>query len=215
MFDATELTLKILCCILRAEEKYGAYLIASTLCGKANKKVKTLKLDSLSTFGIVNDLSVHQVMAVIYYLMYLGLLFRSTEHNNLKLTDKGKLILKQKLKVFIPQTVIDRVKEPLFATKLLPTHIATLTLWEQKHSILEIAKLRGLKIPSIENHLADLVYQQKITDISQLIPKEKENLIRNSISKNDTSPLKDIKSKLPEDVTYGQIKIVLAYLQAN
>lgn len=209
-FDASTLTLKIISCIYRAEEKYGAYVIASILCGKLNKKVQTLGLEKLSTFDIVKDLSTQQLIAVIHYLMYLNLIFRSTEHNNLKLTIAGKQFLKNKPTLVIPQKIVDDVRTPLFAQKLLPTHLETFALWQQSKTIAEIAAQRNFKETTIEGHITDLIYHQKIENIYNFVDNDTEQLIRAVLKKNPIKRLKDIKLLLPENISYGQIKIVLA-----
>lgn len=209
-FDASTLTLKILSCIYRAEEKYGAYVISSILCGKSNKKVQTLGLEKLSTFGIVKDLSMQQLIAVIHYLMHLGLIFRSTEHNDLKLTPAGKQFLKNKPILTVPQKIIDEARTPLFSRKLLPTHLETFTLWQQRKTISEIAAQRNLKETTIADHIADLVYHKKIQDISKFVDKDTEKAIKTVLENNSTDKLKDIKTLLPKNISYGQIKIVLA-----
>lgn len=210
-FNARELTLKILSCIYRAEEKYGSYLIAATLCGADSNKVKAFGLDKLSTYGIVDDLSINQVQAVIYYLMHLGFIFRSTDHGNLKLTDKGKQFLKQRPPLSLPTKILEDAKSTLFAKKLFPTHLATLTLWQRGLSVFEIASTRKFKETTIEGHLADLVYHQKITDISRLVSPENEKLIQEVLDKNPDQKFKKIKEQLPATISYGQIKIVLAF----
>lgn len=214
-FDATELTLKILSCMYRAQERYGSYLIASVLCGKTNKKVKEFGLEKLSTFGIVHDLSINQVVAVITYLRHEGFIYRSTEHNSLKIALKGKQFLKNKPTLILSQKILDDAKEPLFAPKLLPTHFETFSFWQQHKSIFEIAKARNLTESTIEGHIADLVYHGEIEGVGQLIPDEKAKLIKNIIIKNSTASLKEIKIQLPEDISYGQIKIILASEHKN
>src|SRR3990167_6182327 len=123
-FDATEITLKILSCIYRSGEKYGASLISSTLCGRKNKKIEEFGLNKLSTFGIVSDYSPDGVRAIIYEMMRLGLVYRSTEHKNLIISDRGKKFIKLKQKLSLPNKILEDAKTPLFCRKLLITHLA-------------------------------------------------------------------------------------------
>ncbi len=212
-FDASVLVLKILSCVWRAEEKYGVYVIASILCGKANKKVLRFGLEKLSTFGIVSDVSLRQVIAVIRYLLHEGFIFRSALHKNLKLTPKGKLFLKHKPPLVLPQDIVSGARMPLFAPALQSTHKATLYFWKQGRSVENIAILRHLKTTTIEGHVADLVYHKKITEIVQFVEKDTEDMIKSIWEKNPIVSLKELKEQLPEDISYGQIKIVLAAQQ--
>ena len=213
IFDISILALKILSCIYRAEERYGVYIIASTLCGKSNKKTQELGLDKLSTYGIVNYLSRQQVIAVIHYLMHVGLIFRSVEHNNLKLSSLGKQFLKNKPALCIPQKIIDDARTLQFSRKLLQTHLETLSLWYQEKTIGEIAIQRNLKEATIEGHIADLINHKKIESIREFMSEDTEKLIKTVLEKNPDAKLKEIKTQLPENVSYGQIKIVLAFQQ--
>lgn len=211
-FDATEITLKILSCIYRSQERYGTYLIASVLCGKRNKKVEEFGLDKLSTFGIVTDFTSAQVKAIIHELLRCGLIFRSTEHKNLKISDTGKKFLKQKYKLEFPISILENAKSELFSHKLLLSHLSTLMYWQKGMDVSRIAKYKKLKESTIEDHLSNLVFHGKITDISRFVPKEKEYLIKNVLLGfiDNQQRLKVIKDKLPPEITYGQIKIVIA-----
>lgn len=210
-FDATEITLKILSSIYRSEEKYGVYLIAAALCGRRNKKIEEFKLDKLSTFGIVSDFTVNQIRAIIFELLRRDLIYRSTEHSNLKLTDKGKQYIKLKPKLILPKKILDDARTGIFSKRLLTTHFGTLALLQKGLKIPEIAKMRNLKETTIEDHISDLVFHHKIRDISLIVSKDKEQLIRTVLTgTHDNLKLKAIKEKLPPDISYGQIKIVLA-----
>lgn len=210
-FDAKEITLKILSCIYRAEEKYGAYLIASTLCGKKNKKIEEYGLDKLTTFGIVSDFKTYEVRAIIYDLLHKRFILRSTEHGNLKLTVKGKQFLKGKPPFLLPKKILENVQWSIFSKRILATHLGTLTLWQKGLKTSEIAEIRHLKETTIEEHFSDLVFHDRIIDISSIVPIEKEIQIKRVLAENQENlRLKQVKKYLPPDITYGQIKIVTA-----
>lgn len=215
LFEITELALKILSCIYRTEQKYGASLIAQTLCGSRSKRIAEFELDKLSTYGIVKDFSISQVQAVTHYLMYIGYIKRSFEHKNLEFTPKGIHFLKTRDPVYIPKRTIDEAKVDLFSKHLLPTQLSTLALWERGKTIKEIASIRKLKETTIAEHLADLVYHHKIIDISSVVSVDKQRQIRESFSKYEDVSLRKIKEQLPEDFSYGEIKIVLAQKNLN
>lgn len=211
--DITEISLKILSCIYRAEEKYGAYLIAGTLCGSSSKKTKEFGLDKLSTYGIVSDFTTGQVIKCIHYLMYKGLLRRSTEHGNLTITSFGKRFIKTKPTLLIPANYLTKAMESMFSDKLLPTHLETWGMWEQGKQIEQIAKTRGLQLSTIESHMADLIYHHKIEDVTRLISPEKAELIKGVVANNPQARLKEIKDELPETITYGEIRVMIATLR--
>lgn len=208
--DISMLTLKILSAIYRSQEKYGAYLIAESLCGSKSKKLLDLGLDKISTFNIVDDMTIGQIIAVIKYHLQVGLLYRSTEHANLKLSAQGKQFLKNKPIFTIPQHILDQAKTGLFAPKLLATHQATLQLWQDGKNIKEIAAIRNLAKSTIETHLADLIYHRQINDITSLISSQQLATVIELHESNPSMRLKELKEALPVDLTYGQIRIALA-----
>lgn len=83
---------------------------------------------------------------------------------------------------------------------------ATLDLFRQGRSVPEIAYERKLSVSTIENHLRELLKQKQV-EIHELLAEEKLELIKSAIG--DCKFLKEIKDKLPESVTYGEIKYVL------
>jgi ATP-dependent DNA helicase RecQ len=66
--DITVETQKILSCVFRLKGRYGAGMVANVLKGAANKKVRGLRLDSLSTFGLLGDYAVQEIKDLINYL---------------------------------------------------------------------------------------------------------------------------------------------------
>ena len=85
----------------------------------------------------------------------------------------------------------------------------TLKLFKEGNSMPEVAYKRKLAFSTIENHLRKLVEDGKI-NIDELLDKNKIELIKKAIDISES--LKEIKSKLPQDVTYGEIKYVLTSL---
>jgi len=201
-FDASIIALKILSCIYRVRERAGASLIASILSGSSSKKVKEFGFDKLTTFGIVKDFNEKQIIAIIHYLMYLGLLKRSFRYKTLVLTEKGKLFLKEKPVLNLPATLLPQQPSP--------SNLKTLALWQQDLTLPAISQQRNLAPSTIENHIADLIRGHKITDISKLVSLEDLKLINDVLTASNGHGLRNIKSQLPAYISYGQIKIALA-----
>lgn len=82
----------------------------------------------------------------------------------------------------------------------------TLDLFRQGKSVPEIAHERSLSVSTIENHLRELLKKKQV-EIHELLAKEKLELIKSAIG--DCKFLKEIKDKLPDSVTYGEIRYVL------
>jgi ATP-dependent DNA helicase RecQ len=73
--ETTLLVRKILSAIARVSIKgrFGAGLIAEVLAGEPSEKIERWEFDSLSIFGALKELSVKQIIAMLYRLMESGL----------------------------------------------------------------------------------------------------------------------------------------------
>ena len=87
------------------------------------------------------------------------------------------------------------------------THRETLQLFREGKSVVEIAKIRNLSPTTIETHLAHWVKNGQI-GIEQLMPREVIKQIKKAIVDYGQGGLKPIKERLPEEITYGQIRLV-------
>jgi len=84
-------------------------------------------------------------------------------------------------------------------------------LYLKKYSVKQMAKIRGLSARTIVGHLADWYSAGKELDISKFVSLEVENKIMAVISEiGSLEKLRPIKEKLPEEIGYDQIKLVVA-----
>lgn len=93
----------------------------------------------------------------------------------------------------------------------IDTKAETYRLYKEGKMFEEIAKERKLTIQTIEGHLAHYVKSGDI-NINELISKEKIDLIE-SAAKNTGSNLIQLKEKLGGRFSFGDIKLVLAWLE--
>jgi PIF1-like helicase/Helix-turn-helix domain/HRDC domain/Helicase len=82
-------------------------------------------------------------------------------------------------------------------------------LFKQGKTIAEIAKERNLTANTIEGHLAVYISTGEI-DINDLLPLAKQALIRDAIKIHGSSSHKTLVENLPKDISYGDIRMVLA-----
>jgi ATP-dependent DNA helicase RecQ len=86
---------KILSCVARVEQRFGATHVTSVLRGHASEQVVSRGHDKLSTFGLLPQASPSEVRGYIEQLTGLGLLQHSgSEYPVLALTAKGVTLLK-------------------------------------------------------------------------------------------------------------------------
>jgi ATP-dependent DNA helicase RecQ len=90
------------------------------------------------------------------------------------------------------------------------TKRVSFTLFKQGKTIAEIAEERNLSINTIESHLSYFVTLGDL-EINDLVDSNKQKAIKKAIEIYGASNgLKVLKENLPEEITYGEIKMVLA-----
>ncbi|MFO0837752.1 MAG: DNA helicase RecQ [Phycisphaerae bacterium] len=77
--DATVTAQKILSCVARCSERFGAGHIADVLTGASTARVKQFGHDQLSTYGLLRDHEKKSVQSLAYQLCDLGVLDRTTD----------------------------------------------------------------------------------------------------------------------------------------
>ncbi|MFG1300290.1 DNA helicase RecQ [Xanthobacter sp. V3C-3] len=94
-FDGTEAAQKLLSCVYRTGERFGAGHVIDVLRGEANDKVLKFGHESLSTFGIGKDFSRDEWRAIVRQLVAMGHLWVDVEgHGALGLTEKCRAVLR-------------------------------------------------------------------------------------------------------------------------
>ncbi len=110
-----EAVLIVLSGVARTQARFacGKNLIAQMLCGSGNERIKQLRLDRLSTFGLLRHLKQPEVVAVIDALISLGCLQQEDIDKYrpvVKLTDFGDDVMRSKTQL---QTSLP-IQAPLF-----------------------------------------------------------------------------------------------------
>ena len=96
------------------------------------------------------------------------------------------------------------IKEPKMDTK-----IVSYELFNSGLSIEEIAVKRELVEATIEGHLLDCLQKGMELDFERLLPKEIEAQIMEAIRNCEDGRLKTIKEALPQEISYGAIRLVM------
>ncbi|MDD7306547.1 MAG: DNA helicase RecQ [Peptoniphilaceae bacterium] len=111
--DVTVDCQKILSCIYRLRQRYGVNTVVACLKGSDSANAKKRNLNSVSTFGILKNVSEKYIKDLIGTLIadgYIGV--SGIEYPILKLTKKSKAILFGEKKIFIKEIEkADRLKE--------------------------------------------------------------------------------------------------------
>jgi ATP-dependent DNA helicase RecQ len=95
MADGVVIARKILSCVARVGQRFGAAHVANILCGSESEQVSKRGHQQLSTFGLLRDAAVSEVRGYIEQLSAEGLLRQTGEpYPVLALTDDGIALLK-------------------------------------------------------------------------------------------------------------------------
>jgi ATP-dependent DNA helicase RecQ len=94
------------------------------------------------------------------------------------------------------------------------TRRVSFTLFQQGKSIADIAEERSLSISTIESHLSYYVASGELR-IDDLVKVDRQKAIEAAAETLGVQSLKTLKENLPEEISYGEIKMVLASLNSN
>ena len=130
--------------------------------------------------------------------------------------------LNAKAKAALDEVVIDekevkvkkkKVKEEKPKKEKVDTRGVTFKMFREGKSIKEIAAERSLTVGTVENHLAHFVETGEM-DVKEVVSTQHQKIIRGIIkSFNKAYSLSEVKSLLPNDYTYAEIKLVIASME--
>ncbi|WP_299940644.1 DNA helicase RecQ [uncultured Microbulbifer sp.] len=94
-WDASEAAIKLLSCVYRTGQRFGASHVIDVLRGSRNEKVRKFGHDQLSTHGIGKDLATSEWRAVMRQLIVRGYLEVTGEFQGLRLTELCRPLLRR------------------------------------------------------------------------------------------------------------------------
>lgn len=103
--DFTDLTIpvqKVLSCIIRTNERYGASYIIDILLGSKLARIIENSHNELSTYGIGKDKNKEDWFEIIKLLLESDYLIKDGEYNVLSLTQKARKALQERASIFLP-----------------------------------------------------------------------------------------------------------------
>lgn len=106
----------------------------------------------------------------------------------------------------LPKEDISAKKEALASD----TKETSLNMFNRGLTIDKIAEERGLVKSTIETHLSFFIKTGKL-EINRVLTKEKQTAIQNSLAKEKDNSLTEVKNRLGNDFSYGEIKMAIAH----
>ncbi|NIK12330.1 helix-turn-helix domain-containing protein [Alkalibacillus almallahensis] len=107
------------------------------------------------------------------------------------------------IKQLIPKQEENRLTESALVTK---------HMYNRGMSIDQIVEKRGLKPSTIEDHIVELAMKEYLFSIREFISLEDEKRIRHVLEEDTTKRLRKIKEQLDDQLSYFQIRLVIARL---
>ena len=105
-------------------------------------------------------------------------------------------------------------EEPELLKPKVNTKQVTYELFKSGLSIAEIASKRNLVVGTIESHLAHYISEGEL-DITDLIPKKKLKKAKRLINSADYERLSEVKDILGDDYSWGELRMILAWMQTE
>jgi hypothetical protein len=179
-----------------SEKNQPVYLVAKT--ATLNEMVLYLpqtitQLNTISGFGPVKSRQ--------YGKAFLDIICAYCEEHQISSTvfESNDLPIKTK-----KPTAVKAEKKEKIDTKAI-----SLNLYKSGKTIDEIAIERKMNTTTIEGHLSFYIQLGEL-DITEIVTSEKIKMIKAALEKHGFSSLKSIKENLPENIGYGELKMVMA-----
>jgi len=207
MIKSNENTCGVTWIILNAVKdlSIGKYKLAEFLKGSKAKDVA--HLSGYQGYGGLLWCDIGTIMGFVEQMEEMELIKRQSIdifYSVLELTEAGKKVLDEKIQIELQIIKKEKLISVGDSEKL------TLELFRQGRSMEEMAKERNLVISTIYSHLHRLVAKDYLS-CSEFVPK---NIISQIIEAKNKLPkgfkLKEIKDAIAENISYDEIKCVLA-----
>ncbi len=136
-FDGSLDAQKVLSCVYRVDQRFGAHYVADVLCGANKARIREHGHHKLSTYGIGKSQKSAYWISVIQQLIHQGFLTQEiTEYMALKLTTCARSVLRREQKVILAKVRHEhKVKQNLDLSARMNLNEADTHLFEQLRAL--------------------------------------------------------------------------------
>lgn len=113
--DVTIPAQKLLCCIIRTNQRYGASYVIDVLMGLKNKRILENGHNKITTWGIGTEYDKETWFELVELLIDQGYLIKYGEYNILQLTPQGKAFLSSRIELNLPLNPLNMTQPISFA----------------------------------------------------------------------------------------------------
>ena len=200
---------KILACAARMKGRFGKGTLAATLRGSASKNVMQARLNQLSTYGLLKHMRQDDILVYVDALTAARCLRVSRgAYPTVSITELGERVMREqeRIELALAEDAGEEEDEGLLPATALQTY----TLFNNGHSIEEIATQRNLVPTTIQGHLIECILSGLAVDISRIVSEPDRAQIEKAIAEHGSEKLKPLREALPESITYNMIRFVVA-----
>ena len=223
--DETLCVRKILACAARMGGRFGKGILAATLRGSRSAKISQAKLDQLSTYGILSNMTQDEIILYIDALVSAGALnVTGGAYPTVALTALGKDVMRERATIELALPVIPSIP-PRASSAASGTHPKSLNaprvgtvdetyaFYAAGMTIEEISEQRGISEMTVEKHLADCILAGRPFDLAPHVGASDRALIKEAVRRIGDARLKPLREALPNHISYRMIRFVVADLQ--
>ncbi len=177
-YDALIDAQKVLSCVYRVEQRYGAQYIVDILRGSERSQIKDNRHDKLSVYGIGKEHNVDYWLSVIRQLIFLGYLRQNISNfNTLQLTENARAILKGEVQLKLAKPRLEIVKKSRLNRYARSINLTTILSYEERILFNNLRRLRK-EIADMEDIAPYIVFSDAtLLEMVQTMPESKTQLI--------------------------------------
>lgn len=169
---------KVLSCIYRVEQRFGAQYIVDVLRGSGRVQIKANGHDKLSVYGIGHKESPDYWLSIIRQLIHLGYILQQVEtYTTLYLSIDAKKILKSEIPLTLAKPRLEIVKKSRLNRYARALNLTAILSYEEKSLFGHLKRLRK-SIADDENIAPYVIFSDAtLLEMVQVRPETKKDLL--------------------------------------
>ncbi|OCG22640.1 ATP-dependent DNA helicase RecQ [Gilliamella sp. wkB108] len=169
---------KVLSCVYRVEQRYGAQYIADVLRGSARSQIKENGHDKLSVYGIGKKHSADYWLSVIRQLIYLGYLNQNiSTFTTLQLTADARQILRGEISLKLAKPRLEIVKKSRLNRYARSINLTTILSHQERILFNNLKRLRK-DVADVEDVAPYIIFSDAtLLEMVQTMPESKKELL--------------------------------------
>lgn len=178
LFDGLVDAQKVLSCIYRVEQRYGAQYVIDVLRGSNRALIKENGHQALSVFGIGKQQSAHYWLSIIRQLIHLGYIKQNfATFSTLSLTEAARSVLRGESKLLLAEPRLELVQKDR-QNRYNKASVQSAMLSHEERLLLHRLKHLRKRIAEIENVAPYIIFSdQSLIEMVQTLPQSKQQLL--------------------------------------